>query len=77
MPHYYVTLGTGERAEMEDRWKSALVQHYDLLNHRTVRFVDTPTGVEMQINSFTSAGPAIALCQAMTEQTQCSVKQSS
>lgn len=77
MPHYYVTLGTGQRAEMEDRWKSALVQHYDLLNHRTVRFVETPAGVEMQINSFTSAGPAIALCQAMTEQTQCSVKQSS
>ncbi len=75
--HYFVTLGTGSRAEMEDRWKSALVQHYELLNRRTVRFVDTPAGVEMQINSFTSAGPAIALCQAMTEQTTCSVKQSS
>lgn len=76
-PHYYVALGTGDRAAMEDRWKSALVQHYNLLNGRAVRYVEAPGGVELQINTFTSAGPAIALCKAMTEQATCTVKRSS
>jgi len=51
-----------------------LVQHYDLLNYRAVHFAETPEGVELQINTFTSASPAIDLCKAMTEQTSCSVK---
>jgi type IV secretory pathway VirB9-like protein len=73
-PHYYVSLGTGSRQQMEDKWRSALVQHYDLLNYRAVHFAETPEGVELQINTFTSASPAIDLCKAMTEQTSCSVK---
>lgn len=77
LPHYYVALGTGELAAMEDRWKSALVQHYELLNGRAVRYVAAPDGVELQINTFTSPGPAIALCKAMTEQPSCTVKRSS
>lgn len=71
---YYVTLGTGNRRDLEDRWRSAKVQHYEMLLGREPTYVDNPAGVEMRIEGYQTPAAAIALCEAMTEQPTCSVR---
>lgn len=71
---YYVTLGKGTRADLEDRWRSAKVQHYELLLGREPTYVEGADGTEMRVEGYQTPAAAIALCEAMTEQPTCSVR---
>ena len=73
---YYVTLGTGEQKALEDRWRSAKVQHYDLLMNREAEYIQTAKGTEMRVGPYGTSTEAIALCETMTEQPVCAVKSS-
>lgn len=71
---FYVSLGTGMRSDLEDQWKSAKVQYYEVLQGREPTFISVPEGFEMRIEGFSSAQSAIKICEAMANQPTCSVR---
>lgn len=71
---YYVSLGTGPREVLEDRWRSAKVQHYDVLKGRNAAIVASGNEFELQVPGYASTAPAIALCTAMSELPVCAVR---
>ena len=71
---YYVSLGSGSRVTLEDKWRSAKVQHYNLLQGREPTYAETTNGTELRIEGYVTPASAIALCEAMTEQETCSVR---
>lgn len=71
---YYISLGEGQRQALEDKWRSAKVQHYELLLGRDPVYADGASGTELRIEGFETARAAIAICEAMTEQSVCAVR---
>jgi len=71
---YYISLGEGQRQALEDKWRSAKVQHYDLLLGRDPVYSEGASGTELRIEGFETARAAIAVCEAMTEQSVCAVR---
>ena len=73
---YYVSLGKGSRSDLEDQWKSAKVQYFEVLQGKKPVFVSAPEGFEMRIEGFSNAAGAVKVCEAMANHPVCEVRSS-
>ena len=72
---YRVTLGTGTKAALEDKWKSLRVQYYNLLaTKQPVYFQNDRGQIELRIEPVANAAEGMRMCTTITTEPDCKVQ---
>lgn len=72
---YRVVVGRGTPPELEDKWKSYKVQYFAVLNGKRMTVVPTDNGASaLSISPVGSIAEGMKICTAITDGTECTVK---
>ena len=73
---HVVSLGTGTRPQLEDRWRSMRVQYYTQLKDKNAEYGQLGSSqFELRITPITSAAEGVRICNALATEPNCTVRQ--